>query len=90
MLASTIILGFMAQKQSREVISHRLVDIELPLILSQINLQVDKDVSQLLSAAEQLAKNEFVRESVVQTENPEGQTKLVQQLNNVKDQYRLN
>ncbi|MFM2636290.1 methyl-accepting chemotaxis protein [Vibrio vulnificus] len=89
-LASTIILGFMAQKQSREVISHRLVDIELPLILSQINLQVDKDVSQLLSAAEQLAKNEFVRESVVQTENPEGQTKLVQQLNNVKDQYRLN
>ncbi|EPR4992334.1 methyl-accepting chemotaxis protein [Vibrio navarrensis] len=89
-LASTILLGIMAQKQSRDVISHRLVDIELPLILSQINLQVDKDVSQLLSAAEQLAKNEFVRESVRETADPQGQTKLIKQLNNVKEQYQLN
>lgn len=89
-LASTILLGIMAQKQSRDVISHRLVDIELPLILNQINLQVDKDVSQLLSAAEQLAKNEFVRESVRDTADPQGQTKLIKQLNNVKEQYQLN
>ncbi|KGK14543.1 methyl-accepting chemotaxis protein [Vibrio navarrensis] len=89
-LASTILLGIMAQKQSRDVISHRLVDIELPLILNQINLQVDKDVSQLLSAAEQLAKNEFVRESVRETADPQGQTKLIKQLNNVRDQYQLN
>lgn len=89
-LASTILLGIMAQKQSRDVISHRLVDIELPLILNQINLQVDKDVSQLLSAAEQLAKNEFVRESVRETADPQGQTKLIKQLNNVKEQYQLN
>ncbi|KGK19729.1 methyl-accepting chemotaxis protein [Vibrio navarrensis] len=89
-LASTILLGIMAQKQSRSVISHRLVDIELPLLLNQINLQVDKDVSQLLSAAEQLAKNEFVRESVRETADPQGQTKLIKQLNNVKEQYQLN
>ncbi|EOU2463892.1 methyl-accepting chemotaxis protein [Vibrio navarrensis] len=89
-LASTILLGIMAQKQSRDVISHRLVDIELPLILNQINLQVDKDVSQLLSAAEQLAKNEFVRESVRETADPQGQIKLIKQLNNVRDQYQLN
>ncbi|MBE3670208.1 methyl-accepting chemotaxis protein [Vibrio navarrensis] len=89
-LASTILLGVMAQKQSRDVISHRLVDIELPLILNQINLQVDKDVSQLLSAAEQLAKNEFVRESVRETADPQGQSKLIKQLNNVKEQYQLN
>ncbi|MBE4583703.1 methyl-accepting chemotaxis protein [Vibrio navarrensis] len=88
-LASTILLGIMAQKQSRSVISHRLVDIELPLLLNQINLQVDKDVSQLLSAAEQLAKNEFVRESVRDTADPQGQTKLIKQLNNVKEQYQL-
>lgn len=89
-LASTLILGYMAQKQSRDLISHRLIDIELPSILSQINLQIDKDVSQLLSAAEQLAKNEFVRENIANTDDPQDKAALIKQLNNVKAQYKLN
>lgn len=35
-LASTLIVGVMAQRQAREVLEHRLVDLELPNILKLI------------------------------------------------------
>ncbi len=44
-LASTIILGVMAQRQARDVLEHRLVDIELPSMLEQISAQIDREVS---------------------------------------------
>ncbi|MCG6283178.1 methyl-accepting chemotaxis protein, partial [Vibrio diabolicus] len=49
-LASTITLGVMAQRQARDVLEHRLVDIELPSMLEQISAQIDREVSTLLQA----------------------------------------
>ncbi|KOO15593.1 chemotaxis protein [Vibrio xuii] len=90
-LASTIIVGVMAQRQARAVLEHRLIDIELPLMLEQINSQIDRDVSQLLSAAHQLANNEFIKQAVDTTEiSPETESLLIKQLNNVRNQYQLN
>ncbi|MGD8172890.1 methyl-accepting chemotaxis protein [Vibrio sp. TRT 21S02] len=89
-LASTVIVGVMAQRQARSVLEHRLLNLDLPLILDQITQNIDSDVAQLLSAAQQLARNEFVRDAVAQTEAPESQQLLVKQLNNVKQQYQLN
>ncbi|MFM2587184.1 methyl-accepting chemotaxis protein [Vibrio sp. TBV020] len=90
-LASTIIVGVMAQRQAREVLEHRLIDIELPLMLEQINSQIDRDVSQLLSAAHQLANNEFIKQTVDTTEiDPETERRLIKELNNVRSQYHLN
>ncbi len=90
-LASTIIVGVMAQRQAREVLEHRLIDIELPSMLEQISSQIDNEVSQLLLAAKQLANNEFIKEAI-NTKNiaPEDEARLIKQLNNVRSQYDLN
>lgn len=90
-LASTIIVGVMAQRQARSVLEHRLIDIELPSMLEQINAQIDREVSQLLLAAEQVANNEFIKQAV-DTTSIDAQTEalLVKELNNVRSQYQLN
>ena len=90
-LASTIIVGVMAQRQAREVLEHRLVDIELPSMLDQIKGQIDYDVTQLLRAAEQIANNEFIKQAVSTTNiDPQVEAMLVKELNNVRNQYNLN
>ncbi|KJY84571.1 chemotaxis protein [Vibrio galatheae] len=90
-LASTIIVGVMAQRQARVVLEHRLIDIELPSMLEQISSQIDTEVSQLLLAAEQLANNEFVKQAINTTSiSPDVEAKLVKQLNNLRSQYKLN
>lgn len=90
-LASTIIMGVMAQRQARAVLEHRLIDIELPAMLDQINHQIDREVTQLLLAAEQLANNEFIKQAISTTEvTPEAEAMLIKELNNVRSQYKLN
>ncbi|MEZ8655747.1 methyl-accepting chemotaxis protein [Vibrio splendidus] len=90
-LASTVIVGAMAQQQARDVLSHRLVDIELPGMLERINGEIDREVSQLLLAAEQIASNEFISDAIESTERDAAlEKKLVKQLNNVRNQYQLN
>ncbi|MFH4557470.1 methyl-accepting chemotaxis protein [Vibrio diabolicus] len=90
-LASTIIVGVMAQRHARDVLSHRLVDIELPAMLQQINTEIDREVVEMQQAAKQLATNEFIVEALSNTDrDPSVEVQLVQQLNNVKSQYGLN
>ncbi|USD67161.1 methyl-accepting chemotaxis protein [Vibrio sp. SCSIO 43136] len=90
-LASTCLVGFMANSQSRDLLEHRLVDIELPSMMNLIKEQVDKEVSQMLSAAEQLASNKFIHEVIRTTDRePAAEKMLVEQLNIVRDQYKLN
>lgn len=90
-LASTIIVGLMAQQQAREVLTHRLIDIELPLMLDSVKGQLDKEVSQLLFAAEQIANNEFILDAISTTDREAySEAKLVKQLNNVRRQFNLN
>ncbi|PFG57802.1 methyl-accepting chemotaxis protein [Vibrio sp. ES.051] len=90
-LASTIIVGVMAQRHARDVLSHRLIDIELPAILQQINTEIDREVVEMQQAAKQLATNEFIVEALSNTDrDPSVEAQLVQQLNNVKSQYDLN
>ncbi|MBA5761188.1 methyl-accepting chemotaxis protein [Vibrio sp. 404] len=90
-LASTIIMGVVAQRQARSVLEHRLIDIELPSMLDQISDQVDRDVGQLILAAEQVANNEFIKQAVDTTDiSPDVEDLLVKELNNVRRQYQLN
>ncbi|MFB9136557.1 methyl-accepting chemotaxis protein [Vibrio olivae] len=90
-LASTVIVGLMAQRTAREVLEYRLVNIQLPSMLEQIENDIDNQVNQLLLAAQQLANNEFIKD-VIETKqiDSSAEAKLVQQLNNVRDQYKLN
>lgn len=89
-LASTTILGLMAQHQARQTLEHRLVDIELPTMLHRIAEQIDRDVSTLLQASQQIANNVFIQEVIATTDrNAEQEAQLVLQLNNIRQQYRL-
>ncbi|MFA0724735.1 methyl-accepting chemotaxis protein, partial [Vibrio sp. 10N.222.49.E5] len=52
---------------------------------------IDREVSQLLLAAEQIASNEFISDAIESTDrDPALENKLVKQLNNVRNQYQLN
>ncbi|MEH0740623.1 methyl-accepting chemotaxis protein [Vibrio cholerae] len=90
-LASTIIVGVMAQRQARAVLEHRLIDIELPTMLEKIKGEIDNEVSQLLMAAQQIANNEFTQQAI-NTRNIDADSErlLVKSLNNVRTQYKLN
>ncbi|WP_194436666.1 methyl-accepting chemotaxis protein [Vibrio fluminensis] len=90
-LASTIIMGVLAYNQSRSVIEHHLIDVELPSLLDDISSQIDREVSEMLLAAEQLTNNEFIKHAVDGTEiDTTTQAMLVKELNNVRQQYKLN
>lgn len=90
-LASTMVVGMIAQRQTHEVLRHRLVDVELPSILNQIGDEVDGQVSVLLNAARQLANNEFIKEAVDDKNiDPTQESMVVKTLNNVRSQYSLN
>ena len=60
-------------------------------MLERINGEIDREVSQLLLAAEQIASNEFISDAIESTERDTAlENKLVKQLNNVRNQYQLN
>ncbi|WP_339388878.1 methyl-accepting chemotaxis protein [Vibrio caribbeanicus] len=90
-LASTVIVGVLAQRQARELLEHRLIGIELPSLLNQISGQIDDEVRQMLFAAEQLANNEFIKDAINTTAiSPDVEKTLIAQLNNMRAQYKLN
>lgn len=90
-LTSTLLVGYIAQSKSYEVVEDRLVNVELPSMVMQIRNEVDKQVTQLSSAAEQLAKSRFIL-SLYKNEvlSNHDEQQLVQQLNDIKTQYSLN
>ncbi|RKF18744.1 methyl-accepting chemotaxis protein [Alginatibacterium sediminis] len=89
-LASTIIVGWMAHSQARNSQTQRLMTIELPMMLEQINMEIDKEVVQLLQASEQLANNEYVKQAISATKlDAASEAQLVKELQNLKDQYQL-
>ncbi|WP_038173149.1 methyl-accepting chemotaxis protein [Vibrio pacinii] len=90
-LASTIIVGVMAQRQARTVLEDRLINLEVPATLTSISGQIDDEVRQLLAAAKQLADNEFIKQAIdTTTISPEAEARLIKQLNNMRAQYQLN
>ncbi|MDP5252644.1 MULTISPECIES: methyl-accepting chemotaxis protein [unclassified Vibrio] len=90
-LASTIIVSYLIQGQARELLRHRLVDIELPLVLSKISADIDSQVSQMLSASKQLASSEFITSAVSGSQRDSAtEAMIVEQLNDLKAQYDLN
>ncbi len=59
-------------------------------MLHRIAEQIDRDVSTLLQASQQIANNVFIQEVIATTDrNAEQEAQLVLQLNNIRQQYRL-
>ncbi|UTV28100.1 methyl-accepting chemotaxis protein [Photobacterium atrarenae] len=88
-LASTALVGILSQQQARQVVEHRLLNSELPATLMQIRNHIDKEVSVLQSAAQQLASNRLATELLSGALSLQQEALLVSQLNQVKAQYQL-
>jgi len=88
-ITATLLVGFVSQNLAKEVIETRLTTSELPAKLMQIRNEVDKEISTLQQAAQQLATNRFALERLQNTTTPNQEALLVQTLNDVKNQYQL-
>ena len=88
-LASTVLVGAISQNQARNVVESRLLESELPATLMQIRNNIDKEVSQLQSAAHQLATNRFITDMYKENKRPVQEEKLIRQLNDIRTQYNL-
>ena len=88
-ITATLLVGFVSQNLAREVIETRLTTSELPAKLMQIRNQVDKEISTLQQAAQQLASNRFMLELLKTERTTAQEAQLVQVLNDVKSQYQL-
>jgi len=88
-ITATLLVGFVSQNLAKEVIETRLTTSELPAKLMQIRNQVDKEISSLQQAAQQVASNRFMLELLQTERTPAQEAQLVQVLNDVKSQYQL-
>ncbi|KXO12866.1 Methyl-accepting chemotaxis protein I (serine chemoreceptor protein) [Moritella sp. JT01] len=88
-ITATLLVGFVSQNLAKEVIETRLTTSELPAKLMQIRNEVDKEISTLQQAAQQLATNRFVLERLQDTKAPNQEVQLIQTLNDIKNQYQL-
>ncbi|MFC3024117.1 methyl-accepting chemotaxis protein [Vibrio zhugei] len=90
-LASTMILGVIAQRETHDVLRHRLIDVELPSMLQQIGNKVDVQVLTLENTAQQISTSEFVKRTVKSDPvDPTEEKLLVEDLASVVKQYNLN
>ncbi|QUM89979.1 methyl-accepting chemotaxis protein [Moritella sp. 36] len=88
-ITATLLVGLVSQNLAKEVIETRLTTSELPAKLMQIRNQVDKEISSLQQAAQQVASNRFMLELLQTERTPAQEAQLVQVLNDVKSQYQL-
>ncbi|MEJ2763971.1 methyl-accepting chemotaxis protein [Photobacterium sp. MCCC 1A19761] len=88
-LASTALVGILSQQQARQVVEDRLLTSELPATLMQIRNHIDKEVSALQSAAQQLANNRMINALFATEVAPQQEALLISQLNDIKAQYQL-
>ncbi len=88
-LSSNIMIGMISQFSSKSMVSNRLVQVELPNILWQIRNQVDKEISVLQNATEQLSSNRLISKWIEAGSPQEGEAELVQTLQQIQKQYGL-
>lgn len=86
---SSILVGAIGQWSSRSLVSERLENVELPNILQSIRNDVDKEISVLQNATEQLAKNELILDWMARGGSAEEEPAVIRTLNNIQQQYGL-
>ncbi len=94
-LISTSLVGFVSQRQAHHVVEQRLLKSELPATLMQFNRSIDKEISILLAAAEQLGNSRLLTEKVQsspiasQALSATQDKIILDELKAVKQQYQL-
>lgn len=88
-LLSTAIVGWIGQWTARHLVSERLETVELPNLLIRIRNEVDKEISLLQSATQQLATDDLILDWMTTGRDPEKEVLVVRYLNRLKNQYDL-
>lgn len=85
------LLWALLPKKAYETLDERLTTLELPTILDRIGGEVDKEVSIISSAAEQMANNPFILNAIADPDmTADEETILIDQLKQLKQQFSLN
>ncbi|MGF1705750.1 methyl-accepting chemotaxis protein [Enterovibrio baiacu] len=88
-IASTAIISYQSLTKAHAMVEHRLLDNELPILLSNIRNEVEQSVQQLTSAAEQLANNPLTIAAVTEDAAAQNKQEIVETLVALKRQYQL-
>ncbi len=81
------LIGATAIYSAKQIIEQRMIDSELPSKLQAINNYITNDINQMISAAEQLASNEFILKWARSGDNND--ETLLKELNRLVKQYDL-
>ncbi|MGF1766583.1 methyl-accepting chemotaxis protein [Enterovibrio makurazakiensis] len=88
-IASTTIVSFLSLTKAHDMVETRLLENELPLLLTNIREEIEQNVSQLTSAAEQLASMPMTVSAVRAPGDPRDKSDIVTTLQALKQQYQL-
>ncbi|WP_407331432.1 methyl-accepting chemotaxis protein [Enterovibrio sp. 27052020O] len=88
-IASTSLVSFLSLTKAHEMVETRLLDNELPLLLTNIREEVEQSVHQLTSAAEQLAGMPMLASAVQAAGDPRNKSDIIETLQSLKQQYQL-
>ncbi|EOD80475.1 Methyl-accepting chemotaxis protein I [Grimontia indica] len=88
-IASTTLVSFLSLTKAHDMLEARLLDNELPLLLTNIREEVEQSVTQLKAAAEQLASMPMMATAVQAAGDPRAKSDIVDTLQSLKQQYQL-
>ncbi|KKD60375.1 chemotaxis protein, partial [Grimontia sp. AD028] len=88
-IASTTLVSFLSLTKAHDMVEARLLDNELPLLLTNIREEVEQSVTQLKAAAEQLASMPMMATAVQAAGDPRAKSDIVDTLQSLKQQYQL-
>ncbi|GGW78471.1 methyl-accepting chemotaxis protein [Alteromonas halophila] len=82
-LAASVLVGSVSQWISRDLVTEKVEQVELPSQLRQVGNQVDREASVMLSVAQSIATNPMITQWSASGADKDGERKLVEYLNNV-------
>ncbi|MCG7532478.1 methyl-accepting chemotaxis protein [Psychrobium sp. MM17-31] len=86
---TSIFIGVFSQNTAKSIIEQRVLKNELPNIIKQINLTIDRQISIMLAVSKQVANDEFILEWNTGDKSAVGEQRLLQKLGRIQRDYDL-
>ena len=83
------LIGTYSQNTAKTIIEQRVITSELPSLLQQINLTIDKQISSMRALAKQIASDEFTLHWARSNSDKAGEAMLVRKLGRLAQDYGL-
>jgi methyl-accepting chemotaxis protein len=86
---TSIFIGSFSQYTAKSIIEQRVLNNELPNVIKQINLTIDRQISIMLTVAKQVANDEFILDWNINNKTSQGEQQLLQKLKRIRQDYQL-